>query len=199
MSRIISVNPMSEMQNRQGMTLVEMMVSVSIFTVILGVMFSFLLGSSNSYNDTRERVRFQQSMRAVISLVSSEIRSIGCDPTQVGFENFTVASSAQIRCQMDLNGDSDVTDTNPDEDILYSYNAGTGELSRDDGNGPIVILRDIQDLKFTYFDGNGISLTGLPLNALDRSLVRFVGIAIDGETSAGEPVNYSTRITLRNG
>jgi len=104
-----------------------------------------------------------------------------------------------MRCQMDLNGDSDVTDTNPDEDVLYSFNAGTGELSRDDGSGPIIILRDIQNLTFTYFDGNGTGLQSLPLSALDRSLVRFVGIDIDGETSAGEPVNYSTRITIRNG
>jgi len=62
--------PVKDMCNRQGLTLVEMMVSVSIFTVILGVMFSFLLGYSGSYNNTREKVRFQQSMRAVVSLVS---------------------------------------------------------------------------------------------------------------------------------
>jgi prepilin-type N-terminal cleavage/methylation domain-containing protein len=199
MKNIKATMPCQDMVNRQGLTLVEMMVSVSIFTVILGVMFSFLIGYSGSYNDTRDKVRFQQSMRAVISLVSSEVRSVGCDPTQAGFENFTVASTVQMRCQMDLNGDADVTDNSPDEDILYSFDAGTGQLSRDDGGGPIVILRDIQNLSFSYFDGTGGSLAALPLNAVDRSLVRFVGITIDGETSSGEPVNYSTRITIRNG
>jgi len=193
------LKPLHEMQNRQGMTLVEMMVSVAIFTVVLGVLFSFLLGSSGSYNDTREQVQFQQSLRAVISLLSTEIRSIGCDPTQAGFENFTVANNVQLRCQMDLNGDADVTDFSPDEDILYSFNSATGELSRDDGNGAIVILRDIQNMTFSYFDGNGTNLASLPLNAVDRALVRYVGIAIAGQTSSGATINYSTRVTLRNG
>ncbi len=193
------MTPAEDMRNRQGMTLVEMMVSVSIFTVILGVMFSFLLGSSNSYSETRERVRFQQSMRAVISLVSSEIRSVGCDPGMAGFENFTVASNVQMRCQMDLNGDKDVTDVDPDEDVFYVFDAATGELSRDGGGGPIVILRDIDNLTFSYFDSDGTALAGFPLNAADRSLVRFVGIAISGETASGDLVNFETRITLRNG
>ncbi len=42
-------------------------------------------------------------------------------------------------------------------------------------------------------------LGAIPLNALDRALVRYVEVMIDGETNEGEPVSFTSRIALRNG
>ena len=97
--------------DRRGMTLVELMVTMSIFAVVLGVVMGFMATTGRSYNATRERVQYQQSMRAVISLMTREIRSTGCDPNSVGFDHFTLADNGALLCQMDLNGDSDTTDT----------------------------------------------------------------------------------------
>jgi prepilin-type N-terminal cleavage/methylation domain-containing protein len=185
--------------DRRGMTLVEMMISLAIFTVVLGVVFGFLQNTSESYQKTRQKVQYQQSVRAAISLMSSEIRSTGCDPGSVGFDKFGQADSDLLQCRMDLNGDSDTTDNNPDEDITYSFAAATGELTRDVGNGPQVILRGLQNVTFSYFDGTGTALPGVPLNAVDRSLVRFVDLIMTGETDQGEPVTFTTRVAIRNG
>jgi len=185
--------------DRRGLTLVEMMISISIFAVVLGVVMGFMTTSGRSYNATRERVQYQQSMRAVISLLTKEIRSTGCDPNNVGFDRFVVADNSILRCQMDLNGDSDVTDLGPDENVTYSFDAATGELSRDNGSGPIVILRGVLNVTFTYRDGNGAVLGGVPLNAIDRFDVRYVDLTISGQTDSGEPVDYTSRVALRNG
>jgi len=185
--------------DRRGMTLVEMMVSLAIFGVVMGVVFSFMTGSSNSYTDTRERVHYQQSIRAVISLLTREIRSTGCDPMNIGFDRISLADDNQIRCRMDLNGDADTSDTGPDEDITYIFDPGTGELSRNDGTGALVILRGLTNLGFTYLDADGNVLAGTPLNVTDRALVRYVQVNIAGESERGEPVDYSTRIFVRNG
>lgn len=185
--------------DRRGMTLVEMMISVSIFAVVLGVVMGFMTTSGRSYSATRERVQAQQSMRAVVSLVTKELRSTGCDPNSVGFDRFLLADSDALRCQMDLNGDSDVTDTSPDENVTYSFNAATGELSRDGGSGAIVILRGLTNVTFTYRDGEGNVLGALPLNAADRFEVRYVDLSITGQTDNGEPVDYTARVALRNG
>mgnify|MGYP003845206375 CR=1 FL=1 len=56
--------------DRKGLTLSELMISLAIFGVIMGVMFSFLTGARNSYSETRERAQYQQSMRAIMSLVT---------------------------------------------------------------------------------------------------------------------------------
>jgi len=187
--------------NRKGLTMVELMVSLAIFGVVMGVVFGFLVGARNSYQETRERVQYQQAMRAVMSLITREVRSAGCDPVpnSPGFETFTIASSSILQCRMDLNGDGDTTDTNPDESIVYAYNAGAEVLLRFDGAIAITVLRNVNDMTFTYFDAAGAVLGAVPLNALDRSLVRFVEVMIDGETDEGEPVTFTTRIALRNG
>jgi prepilin-type N-terminal cleavage/methylation domain-containing protein len=183
--------------NRRGLTFTELMIALAIFGVIMAVIFGFLTGARNSYSDTRERAQYQQSMRAVMSLVTREIRSAGCDPTEVGFDYFGVADVSQISCRRDLNADSDFMDIGPDENITYSL---VGEnLVRNNGTGDQVILRGVQALNFTYFDAQGVEIGVPPLSAADRSLIRFVGINIQGLTDRGEPVTYTTRIALRNG
>ena len=99
---------------------------------------------------------------------------------------------------MDMNGDIDTADLSPDEDVTYTFNAGTGELSRNDTVNNMVILRGLQNMTFTYLDAAGNPLNNLPLNAVDRSNVRTIGFAFQGETANGVPVNYATQVSLRN-
>lgn len=186
-------------KGRRGMTMVELAISLSIFGIVMGVVFSFLTGARASYEETRERAQYQQAVRAVMSLVTREVRSTGCDPSSAGFEPIGIATNRIMQCSMDLNGDGDVTDNSPDESITYAYNTANGELLRFDGNAAMVILRGLNDITFTYFDAAGAVLGAVPLNALDRAAVRYVEVTIDGETDHGEPVNYTTRIALRNG
>ncbi|RKX28921.1 MAG: hypothetical protein DRP71_16850 [Verrucomicrobia bacterium] len=183
--------------DRNGLTFTELMIALSIFGVIMIVLFGFLTGARNSYSDTRERAQYQQTMRAVISLVTREIRSTGCDPGEAGFDFFAIADATQLQCRMDMNGDSDIADMGPDEDITYSL---VGEdLVRNNGSGDEVIMRGIQNLTFTYFNDAGNQMLAVPLTAANRALIRYVGINIQGETERGEPVAYITRIALRNG
>ena len=186
-----------DQHDRRGLTFTELMIALAIFGVIMAVIFGFLSGARNSYGDTRERAQYQQSMRAVMSLVTRELRSTGCDPSGAGFDYFAVADDDQMVCRMDLNGDADFTDLGPDENISYTFVNGT--LVRNNGTGDQVILRGITNMAFTYFDANGTQLAAVPLTPANRALVRYVGINIEGETDRGEPVVYTTRVALRNG
>ena len=188
----------AHLADRRGMTLVEMMIAVSVFGIIMGVVMGFLIDSRESYTETRERAQTQQSMRAVLSLLTAEIRSAGCDPVGVGFDTFGQADAGLLQARMDLNGDADFVDNDPDETVTYSFNAATGELSRNDGTGAQVIMRGLTGVVFTYFDENGAQIGGSPLTAVDRARVRSVQITLQGETDNGEPVDYGTRVALRN-
>jgi prepilin-type N-terminal cleavage/methylation domain-containing protein len=183
---------------RAGMTVVELMVALVIFGVVIGVVFGFLTEARQSYTNTRQKAQYQQGLRAVMSLVTREVRSAGCDPAGAGFERFPLADADQIRCRMDLNGDTDAVDTNPDEDITYAFNAGTGDLTRDVGGGATVILRGLTNLSFNYYDEDGNLLNAVPLSAIDRASIRSVDLVMTGETDKHEPVNYTTRIAVRN-
>ncbi|NCQ34447.1 prepilin-type N-terminal cleavage/methylation domain-containing protein [bacterium] len=185
--------------DRRGMSLVELMVALLIFGIVMGVVFSVMVNSRNSYEATRQKAQLQQSVRAVFSLMTREIRSAGCDPIQLGIEPLPVADATVMQCSSDLNGDADTADLSPDESVVYTFNAGTGELFRDNGSGPVAILRGLQAAAFSYFDDTGNELLNVPLGALDRALVREVGVTVSGQTNDGDTVTYATRISLRNG
>ena len=184
---------------RAGMTLVELMVTLLIFGVISAVIFGFLTESRRSYAATRQKAQYQAGMRAVMSLMTREIRSAGADPTAgAAFERFATATATQLRCRMDLNGDGDVADTSPDEDVTYTYDAAAGTLTRTAGGVDAVVLRGLNRVTFNYFDEDGDLLTAVPLGPVDRSLVRTVSLGLGGETDKHEPVEYDTRIMVRN-
>ena len=185
--------------DRSGMTLVELIVALAIFAVITTVVIGFLTGSRRTYASTSDRALYQQSLRAVFSLMTREIRSAGCDPAEVGIEGISVADDLILRCRMDLNGDGNTLGVAPDEDVSYGFNAGLGELQRTTTLGTQTILRDVQLVQFTYFDRDGNLLAATPLSPADRAQVQFVDILINGTLRDGEPVTYSTRVHVRNG
>jgi prepilin-type N-terminal cleavage/methylation domain-containing protein len=184
--------------DRRGMTLVELMVAITVFAIVMGAVMAFLVQSRRSYSDTRDRVQYQQGLRAVTSMITREFRTAGCDPTGVGFDQIAIAGQTQFQCRMDLNADGDVIDNGPDETVTYTYDPALQELTRNDGVADMVILRDLTNVQFRYFDENGNELAALPLSAVDRDLVRSVQITIAGETRSGEPVDLTARVALRN-
>lgn len=184
--------------DRRGMTLIEMMVALSMFAVVMGVVFTFLGNSRRSYTSTSNRADYQQSLRAVISLLTREVRSAGCDPTDVGFDRFAVADDRQLRVLMDLDGDGDTGDSNPDEDVTWQYLPVPMELQRNGGAGLQTVLRNVTDVTFAYFDEDGAPLVATPLSAADRESVRYVDISLTGESGTGEEISYRTRILIRN-
>jgi prepilin-type N-terminal cleavage/methylation domain-containing protein len=184
--------------HRAGMTLVELMVTLVIFGVIVGVVFGFLTEARQSYTSTRQRAQYQQGLRAVMSMVTREVRSAGCDPRGAGFERFPIASATQMQCRMDLNADTDVADTGPDEDITYAFDATTGNLSRTVAGGTAVVLRGLTNLTFNYYDEAGVQMVALPLNATNRARIHAVDLVMVGATDKDEPVSYTTRIAVRN-
>jgi len=183
------------------MTLVEMLVALAIFSVAMVVLFSFLVNSRQNYSNISERVEYQQSMRATLSLFSREIRSAGCDPTDAGFERFTQAESGQVRFRMDLDGDGAIEITEPAEDVNYRFLPDEGRVERRNGAGAPwqVFLNNVTNLTFSYFDTDGDPLGPPPLSQADREQIRAIEIGIAGESDRGEPVSYTTRVHVRNG
>jgi len=114
--------------HRAGMTMVEMIVALALFAVVTTVVMSFLTGSRRTYGQTSDRAQYQQSLRAVFSLMTRELRSAGCDPDGPGFTGLTVADDLVIRCRMDLDADGSTLGLNPDEDVAYIYVPAAAEL-----------------------------------------------------------------------
>lgn len=183
-----------------GFTLVELLVSLTIFAVVAGVLTSVLVSANRTHRQTTHRAEIQAASRQALSLLTAELAQAGADPRipPVGIAAIVAADAASVRVRADLNADGTIQTTEPSEDVTYTYNAGAGTLLRNPGSGAAVVLQNVTDLRFTYFDAADQPLSTLPLSATDRALVRSIGITLTSEDRDSHPFTHATRISLRN-
>jgi prepilin-type N-terminal cleavage/methylation domain-containing protein len=69
--------------NRQGMTLVEMMVALLVTSMLMAGVFSTLSSGRDSWLSTDTQIQLQQNARQVLERVSKELRESGIDKNGV--------------------------------------------------------------------------------------------------------------------
>jgi prepilin-type N-terminal cleavage/methylation domain-containing protein len=183
-----------------GFTLVELLVSLTIFAVVAGVLTTVLVSANRTHRQTTNRAELQAASRQALSLLTAELAQAGADTRipPVGIVGVVAADLASVRVRADLNADGAIQTAEPSEDVTYTYNAEARTLLRNPGSGAAVVLQNVTDLRFTYFDAADQPLSTLPLSATDRALVRSVGITLTSENRDSHPFTHATRITLRN-
>lgn len=183
--------------SQAGVTLVELMMAVLIFGIVLGVLNGVFFSSNRLYGNTTIRAGQQMSSRVGLSVMVTELRTAGCDPTQAGFAAILSATASNIQVQADYDGSGAITTAEPSENVTYTYDAGLGTVSRNPGTGAQVVLRNVSAFAFTYFDANNAAMVA-PVAAANRALIRSIGITLTTQTDRGGDVSANTRVTLRN-
>jgi type IV pilus assembly protein PilW len=183
-----------------GLTLIELMIVTGILATVIMVVTSILLSSSRVQSRTVRRAEVQADCRQTVSLISTELRQAGADPSNppVGVIGLVSADSNSIRIRADLNANGVIEFAEPSEDVTYTYDSGAGTVSRNPGTGAAVLLSNVTDMRFTYFDSANQPVTPLPLNAADAGRVRSVGLTITSVDRDSQPLTLTSRITLRN-
>ncbi len=186
--------------SQAGMTLVEILVSLTIFAIVIGALTTILFSSTRLGTRTASRADIQGACRQTMSLMSTEIRQAGADPRipPIGVVGVVYADSVTLRTRGDISGDGVIQTTEPSEDVTYSYVDSTGTLQRNPGTGAVNVLENITGLRFAYYDATNALITPVPLSATNAALVRSVGITITGRQGDAEPFTISSRIMLRN-
>jgi hypothetical protein len=108
----------------------------------------------------------------------------GYDPTGATGAGLVSADSDSIRFTMDLNGDGDVDDTNPDEDITFDLDTTDVQLEMD--NQPVAENIPPGGLVFTYYDSHDNQLT-TPLSADAMEDVTRITIQLTARTEKPDP------------
>ncbi len=175
----------SLIKNEQGFTIIELVVSVAIGMLLLGVALSMFYIQRKSFITQEQISEMQQNVRAAMEIISRETRMAGYNPKKATFDGVTYDTS-QLRIQADLNGDG-VTTATDYEDITYLYYDET------DPNYPREIKRklkstgtfqplaeNIEDFNFDYLDSIGTGTTA-------SSEISQVRITIIGRTARPDP------------
>lgn len=166
--------------NRQGFTLVELLIGLAIGLIVLGVAVKIFFYLQNKYKMQEQVTEMQQGVRSTMDMIVKELRSSGLNPTRANFDGISTDTS-QLVIKSDRNGDGDTNDAN--EEVIYSYDAGNYQIDRNVGGGRQPTAENIKSFVFTCLDADGVATT----NSKD---IRQVRVTIVGMT-ASQDSNYT--------
>jgi type IV pilus assembly protein PilW len=171
----------------EGFTVIELLISIAIFGVVIGSIFSFSIGQ-RKYLAVQEQISgMTQNARAAMDMITGEITVAGYRPTDgpaiVGIAYD--ASQLQIKADLDgLNGTA-----GPNEDITYSYDSSNKRIVRNTGGGNQPLAENVQSFTFDYLDDQGNTTTV-------TTKIRQIRIIMTVRTSKPDP-QYPTNAGYR--
>jgi prepilin-type N-terminal cleavage/methylation domain-containing protein len=148
---------------RAGFTLVEMLVSLTLFSIVAGAVTVMITQTQRDYTRQREVVRLQENMRTAELVLTRLLRSATVDPMSTNVGVVTVDPLAHgvfdnIRVRSDFNpADGDVLD--PLEDVLVYTNSDTLYVRWVAGAVPQAVAYPVRSILFEYFAADDTPVT----------------------------------------
>ena len=184
----------------EGFTIIELLAGVLISGILMAGLYAVFYSQQVAFSAQEEMAEMNQNVRAALDLMAREIRLAGyksSGSTLNGIQSAT-ANSIQVLCDLDQDGNT----TGPNENITYSYNAGTMQVFRTQNGGVAVPIADnITGLSFLYTMVNG-SQTSSPAVLAD---IRRINVSLDARTShpsqgtgAYRTISLTSDVTPRN-
>lgn len=190
----------------QGLTLVELLVTMGLTSLFCTALYSFYQVHRNVLKTEEIRLSLRESSRLAIDFMTRELRMAGARPVRGGacdgFERLTEAEAQRVSLQYDFRGNSstsapDGCPDDPSEQISYIYDARGQMLKRaTSGGAPQPFINDVppDGFEVRYFDRDGDELTP-PLNATDRAAVRSLRILVETRTIHSDPLQTEPLIS----
>ena len=159
----------------RGFTLVELLVAMTLSSIILGIIYGTYQAQLKSQMTQQQVVEMQQNARAAMFAMEREIRLAGYDPTESDVPQITSAQTGSITFTMDINnGVDDDLDGNIDEfdeigmpnvdgDINDNLEQITYRLSNDAGGDGIADGLNC-NLQRQHWDGAAMQTVDISLN-----------------------------------
>ncbi len=161
-------------QNRDnGFTLVELLISMTVGLIVLGVLAGTLIIQRKAYDVQEQLTEMVQSARATMDIITREVLMAGFNPSGTSFNGIPY-SAGQLQISADLNGNGLTTDAN--ENIVYTFDGAILGIDRNTGGGAQPLAKNIQAFSFSYLDGDGNATT-------TTADIRQIQIAITARTA----------------
>ena len=166
---------------KNGFTLVELMVSMSIGMVILAAVTTTFMSQTRIYNAQEQINEMQQNARGALDIITREVKMAGYRPNGGGFNGVTY-STTQLMVQADLDLDGAIsTSSTANEQITYAYDSANQRITRAVGIGSVQVLAEhITAFTFSYLDSTGAATTV-------SANIRQVSITVTAKTAKPDP------------
>jgi type IV pilus assembly protein PilW len=194
-------------KNKDGFTLIELMIAMAISTVVLAAIYSAHRAQLKSHITQQKVVEMQQNARAAMYVMEREIKMSGYDPDRSQNAEITAADDdtitftiSAISDGIDNDGDGDIDTADSDGGEVQTITYSIGGLLDLQRNGAVV-AENIQVLDFIYLDENRNVLGPTPLDAANRDLIRSIQITLiarSGDTVAVLMMKHTDNKTYNN-
>lgn len=113
--------------NRNGFTLVELMIVVALSGVVLSAIYSLFQTQQRSYIIQEDVSEMQQEIRSAMEIMSRELRNAGHDPQKSSGAGFLAASPYSVQFSMDLTDDGSTS--GPNEVVEYELSDSSNGIA----------------------------------------------------------------------
>jgi len=153
-------NEMTRWDDQQGFSLLEVLISLSVFTIVLFAVYTTFTASHRTFVRGEDKIEVQQTSRVAMGMAASEIRTAGYDPSNV--MTLMPTTAIQVANANTLTFIADVDGNNVTDQVTYRLQ-GT-QLIRDfaswGGAAPFPapaseqLADGVTALTFAYFDSS---------------------------------------------
>jgi type IV pilus assembly protein PilW len=206
----------------KGFTLIELLIAMVIASIVLAVVVSAYQLQVRGKNTQEALTDMNQTTRAALEIMTSEIRTAGLDPLQTAGAGILIAQDGQLSFTMDIGNTAGNTlqpdgtvapgSDGPNERVryaLYTDSDGNQNLGRAtgtavNGTGGTMqpLARNVDALNFVYLDGNDPpNVISTPVSAANLATIRRIEVTIvarAGEKAAGFMNPYTNKTAYVN-
>ena len=148
--------------NRAGFTLAELLVSMTLLSVVMGSVVSVITQVQRDYARQRTRDGAMTTVRSAELLLGRVFRTAGADPNKVGITGITAQpnGAGSVRIRADFNPADG--DTNDDlEDVTVDLSGSDMRVKWLGTGSPFTLVSPVSALTFEYYRRDGTQLTNL--------------------------------------
>jgi type IV pilus assembly protein PilW len=160
-----------------GFTMVELLAAIFIAAILMAGLYSVFVSQQVAFSAQERIAEMNQNIRAVMDLMTREIRLAGYKKAGTTFNGIATAQPSTMRILADLDQNGDIL--GPNEDITYSHDATALQVWRERNAVNIPLADNITNLTFVYTLADGTT-TSTPA---DLTAIRKVTISITARTA----------------
>lgn len=150
---------MTRWDAQEGFSLLEVLISLSVFTIVLFAVYTTFTASHRTFARGEDKIEVQQTIRVAMGMAASEIRTAGYDPSNV--ITLLPTTAIQAANANTLTFIADVDGNNVTDRVTYRLQGTQLIRDFDSWNGatfPAPVSEQLADgvtaLTFAYFDSS---------------------------------------------
>src|SRR3990170_6737744 len=153
-------NEMTRWDDQQGFSLLEVLISLSVFTIVIFAVYTTFTASHRTFVRGEDKIELQQTSRVAMGMAASEIRTAGYDPSNV--MTLMPTTAIQVANANTLTLIADVDGDNVTDQVTYRLQgtqlirdlASWGGAAPFPAPAPEQLADGVTTLTFAYFDSS---------------------------------------------